>query len=57
MSRGCDLGVKRSKSPVSMLTLAQRRQWVVRLAFGWGWFYNVEPTLGQRILSTLSEDV
>ena len=43
--------------PVSMLTLAQRRQWVVRLAFGWGWFYNAEPTLGQLILSTLSEDV
>ena len=42
---------------VSMLTLAQRRQWVIRLAFGWGWFYTVEPTLGQRILSMLSEDV
>ena len=43
--------------PVSMLTLAQRRQWVARLAFGWSWFYNVEPTLGQRILSMLSENV
>ena len=27
--------------PFSMLTLAQRRQWVVRLAFGWCWFYSI----------------
>ena len=34
--------------PDSMTMLGQRWYRVVRLAYGWGWKYNVGPTLPQR---------
>ena len=34
--------------PDSMTMLGQRWYSVVRLAYGWGWRYNVGPTLPQR---------
>ena len=36
------------KNPDSMTMLGQRWYRVVRLAYGWGWKYNVGPTLPQR---------
>ena len=38
----------RAIHPDSMTMLGQRWYRVVRLAYGWGWKYNVGPTLPQR---------
>ena len=42
------ISLRISEYPDSMTMLGQRWYRVVRLAYGWGWKYNVGPTLPQR---------